>query len=228
MSDPCQPCGDGTNPPALVPPPVGGTRLVTSPASCSPPTSTRECDAVTALKRGLKEYLEQISLDVAGVRVRYVKVLDVWAEPESFAHFPSAVVQPEGDITYDASSLSPNISVKNKTPDGLWLVKYSEVSVALTIESHCSSPEERVQITMMLEDALNPVEWMYGFQLELPHYFNQRAHYEVHNGKMDDTSDQAVRRLRPGVITVAANVSVMRVLELPGLRPVVRLGVERG
>ncbi len=208
---------------------MGLTTLVRTPGQCLVPSGNRETDAVTALKRGLKEYLEQLYVDVAGVRVRYLKVLDVWAEPEGdIAVFPAAVVQSMGDITYDASSFTPVLSLKNKLPDGSWLVKYSEVSVMLTIESHCSSPEERVSINMLLEDAMNPVDWMYGFQLDLPHYYNQRAHFEPLNNKMDDSADQAVRRLRPGIITLMANISVMRVRTLPGLRPVVQLTVEQG
>ena len=224
----CGTCGAELNPPPLVPPPVGGTRLVLTPGECLEPSSNRETDAVTALKRGLKEYLEQIYLNVAGAQVRYQAVLDAWAEPESVATFPSAIVQPIGAATYDASSFSPNVQSKNKLPDGNYLVKYSEVAVQLTIESHCSSPEERVAVTMMLEDALNPVDWMYGFKLDLPHYFNQRAHFEPVTGTMDDSADQAVRRLRPGIVTLNANVSVMRILCRPGLRPVVRLTVEQG
>ncbi len=220
----CDSCG-ALNPPRLVPPPVGETRLITRHEPGPALTSNRETDAITALKRGLKEYLEQVYVDVAGARVRFLAVYDVWAEQEDVATFPSAAVLISGEASYDASSFTPSISASTKTADGQYLTKYSEATVTLGVEMHCSSPEERIAVSMMLEDALNPVDWMYGFRLLLPHYYNQIAVFEPTMTRMEDNAGDAGRGFRPGSVSVSARVSVLRARVLPGLIPSVRLEV---
>lgn len=221
--DPPAPSPDLENPERLVPPPVGGTTLVKRQTEKHVLTSRRECDAETAVRRGLKEYLEQVYVDVNGVRVQYQRVFDVWAESEETAVYPSAVVTTIGDTQWDASNFTPVTNV-TKTADGLYLVKYHEVVFDLVLESHCSSPQERAAIQMLLEDALNPVDWMSGFKLDLPHYFNQRVVYTPILTRFLDSSDLAIRRLRPGTITIQAQVSLLRPRKLPNME--VRTQVE--
>jgi hypothetical protein len=223
-----------------VPPAPGGTKLITV-ANAKPPhlTAIRECDAVTALKRGLKEYLEQVYLDVEGVRVRFQQVHDVWADTDQVAQYPSAVVMAADEATYDYSSFTPvldplrlvsQVVVNGAEPANMrsYLVKYAEVEAKLALEIHCSSPAERVQVQMMLEDALNPVDWMYGFKLDLPHYFNQRAVYEPMTSQMLDSEGDARRRWRPGTVFLAGQVSLLRVRALPQFQPLAQVTVIEG
>lgn len=219
------------SPEVLVPPAPGPTRLVRTPEQPKlRRTANRECDAVTALKRGLREYLEQVHLDVYGVRVRFERVLEVWAESDEVAVYPAAVVQARDEATYDSSSFTPQMDVvplDGPVVDGVrtYLVKYSELTVPLCIEIHTSSPEERSQIGMLLEDALNPVDWMYGFKLDLPHYFGQRVVYEPVTAQQLDSEENARRRWRPGTVFLTGQISVVRSRVLPGLTPVVRVEV---
>lgn len=222
------------SPSVLVPPPPGPTSLVKSPNDPTQAlTANRECDAVTALKRGLKEYLEQVSLNVLGQRVRFQAVHDVWAETDQVAKFPSAVVQSVGEATYDYASFAPVLDPARIVTFGAepaqkrtYLVKYAEVVVQLALETHCSTPEERVSVAMMLEDALNPVDWMYGFKLVLPHYFNQVAVFEPATTQMLDTEADARRRWRPGTVLLAGQISVFRTRSLPALQPRVVVEVD--
>ena len=213
--------------PLLVPPALGGTVLITS-ATEPPPklTANRETDAVTALKRGLKEYLEQVHLDVAGVRIRFQQVHDVWADTDQFAQVPSAAIMAAGEAAYDYHSLTPVLDpklvvVNGAEPDDTksYLIKYAEVTVTLVVELYCSSPGERVGVSMMLEDALNPVDWMYGFKLDLPHYYNQRVVFEPMSTQMLDSEGDARRRWRPGSIMLGGQVSLFRVRSLPKFQP---------
>ncbi len=207
------------SPPILVPPAQGPTRLVRTPEQPKlRRTANRECDAVTALKRGLREYLEQVHLDVYGVRVRFERVLEVWAESDEVAVYPTAVVQARDEATYDSSSFTPQLDVEpleGPTVDGLrtYLVKYSELAVPLCVEIHTSSPEERSQIGML------------GFKLDLPHYFGQRVVYEPVTAQQLDSDDNARRRWRPGTVFLTGQISVVRSRVLPGLTPVVRVEV---
>lgn len=220
----------------LVPPAPGGSKLVTL-ASAKPPhlTANRECDAVTALKRGLKEYLEQVYLDFEGVRVRFLQVHDVWADTDQVAQYPSAVVMAADEANYDYSSFTPVLNPAHLVVNGAepastktYLVKYAEVEVKLALEIHCSSPSERVQVQMMLEDALNPVDWMYGFKLDLPHYFNQRAVFAPMTTQMSDSEGDARRRWRPGTIFLAGQISLIRPRSLPKFQPKVDVTVIDG
>lgn len=222
--------------PLLVPPPFGGTRLVTL-AKEPPPvyTDVREVDAVTALKRGLKEYLEQVYLDVAGERVRFQQVHDVWADTDQIATYPSAAIMAADQAEYDYSSFTPVLNPKlvvvhgpEPTDTKSYLVKYAEVSVRLVIEVHCSSPAERVACAMMLEDALNPVDWMYGFKLDLPHYYNQRAVFEPVTAQMLDAEGDARRRWRQGTVFLMGQISLLRVRSLPLFQPKTEVEVVDG
>jgi hypothetical protein len=218
----------------LVPPIPGEATLVTR-ASAEPPvlTARRDCDAVTALKRGLKDYLEQVFIDVAGARVRFQKVNSTWAEPEEKAVYPAAAILVGGEAEYDYSSLTPSLDPKRKVilgtePAGMssYLIKYAEVTVDLIIQVFTSSPEERIQVAMLLEDALNPVDWMYGFKIDLPFYFNQRAVYEPVTTQFLDSEEDARKRYRPGSLALKGQVSLLRVRSLPRLDPRASVVVE--
>lgn len=212
--------------PVLVPQPPGATALITRPDDKQALTARRDCDAVTAVKRGLREYLEQVYLDVLGVRVRFARVLEVWAESDQAAVYPAAVVMARDEATYEEGPLTPVLVTTPVTsgpsvPANLhtYLVAYSEVSVPLVIEVHATSPEERVQCSMILEDALNPVDWSHGFRLRLPHYFNQVATYEPVTTQQLDSEDNARRRWRPGSVMLTAKVTLFRPRALPTFQP---------
>jgi hypothetical protein len=219
--------------PIVVPPPPGETTLISRAGSPPPKLSARrDCDAVTALKRGLREYLEQIYLDVDGVRVRFQKVHESHADVEDVATFPSAAVLSVGEATYDYSSLTPVLDPVRQVVNGAepadrktYLVKYAEVTTTLAIEIYCSSPEERISVSMLLEDALNPVDWMCGFMLDLPHYFGQRVRFDPATTQFLDSEDTARRRWRPGTVMIAGQVSLFRARALPALIPLAQVEV---
>jgi hypothetical protein len=81
---------------------------------------------------------------------------------------------------------------------------------------------------MLLEDALNPVDWMYGFKLQLPHYFNQIAVFEPMKTQMLDSEDNSRKRWRPGSVFLTARASVVRTRSLPGLQPLASIEVTDG
>jgi len=184
----------------------------------------READAVTALRRGLAEYLSQVQLDVSGEVVQFARMLEVWSDSDTPADYPSAVVQIAGEADYDASSFTPNVDPTDRLPTGEYLVKHSEVTVLLQVEAHCSSPGQRVGVAMLLEDAVNPVSWMHGFRLDLPFYYGQRAEYQVTAADFRDDAGTARHELRPLTLTVEARISQVRVRRLPILQ--VKLDVQ--
>lgn len=218
------------SPPLLVPPPAGRSRLITRRDEPAPVyTGVRECDVVTAAKRGLREYLEQAHLDFYGQRVRFQRVTEQWGESDETMVLPAACIQARDEATYDTGSMQPRVISDpvgiNSDGTNQYLVRYCEVVVPLVIEIHTSSPEERSQVSMLLEDALNPVDWMYGFKIDLPHYFGQRCVFDPVKTQQLDSEDSARRRWRPGSVLLTAQLSLVRVRSLPTFTPLVSVGV---
>ncbi len=112
------------NPPRQ--PPKGRSCLITKPSKSQLLTSNRETDARTALKRGLKEYLETLSFTAPGGRtVAFERVVDVWADHEVKVVFPSAIVYSIGEGSYDASGFTPSVSTRCVTEDGFFISKFA-------------------------------------------------------------------------------------------------------
>lgn len=202
-------------------------RLISRPNDPQTYINHREVDARTAIKRGLKEYLQQLSIDlVGGRRAVFQKVFDVWAEPEDNIDFPSAIVYSTSEGNYDSSSLVPTAQSALQVVGNTLLVKTSEFLIDLKVEVWCTDPEQRLGIVTMLEDALNPLDWMYGFSLELPFYFNQRSKYELIGNTYLDTETDGFRRDRIATMTVRSSVPVIRPHVKRTVRPRLELTVE--
>lgn len=178
-------------------------------------TAARECDAHTALARGLAEYLGQQSTTIQG-RVLQLNTYSAWAEPEDSARYPALTVG-AGRGEY----------VRGFTPDGMMtldgdlrLAVITEFTQTLTLEMWANDPRERSYLTAMVEEALNPVDWMYGVRLVLPFYHGTTATYELIANTYMDSAEDAMARFRKVEFTVEANVTVYRLTSLPSTKPV--------
>lgn len=210
------PPAEVTNPELSTVPPI--SCLITNRRQKQVLTSVRETDARTALKRGLAEYLKTLRFTALGGReVKFERVYDVWPDHEAKAVYPSAVVYSVGDGTYDASSFTPTVSTRCATNDGFFLSKYAEYAVDLRVEYWSNDPEERIALTMMLEDALNPVDWMGGAKIELPHYHSQFSIYELKSNNFPDSEATVLSRNRKAYFTVAGQVSAVRCVSIQRL-----------
>jgi len=201
-------------PPDVIPP-AGKTRLVEQRGLDYPLSLYRESDTRTALARGVKEYLEQLELPWPGGRTeRFRQVFDTWAEPEDNLIYPCACVYASGRTVYGNqgskdSPMSPDVF----TVDGYQVARTTEVVVQLMVEMWAQDPQQREVLMALAEDAMNPVEWMYGFHLVLPHYHGVVASYAaIDSGYLDDEGD-AARRYRKGTFVVEARMAQLRVLE---------------
>lgn len=214
----------------ILPPIVNAVRarLITNSSEPEVPTSERETDARTALTRGLCDYIEQLSITTLDARVlRLQRVKESWAEPEERVVYPYAVVSViSGD--YDASKFTPSVSSNNrlKLPDGRFIVSPCDYVAEMQLDIWSTDPVERMALAAMLEDALlAPVDFMYGFRLELPYYFNQRATYTVTAQTYLDAADEAMRRYRVARFNVTGVVPVNRLVNYPVLSDI-RLRLE--
>lgn len=212
---------------ALVPPPSAPARLVGA-GEKQILTLNRETDARTAVTRGLAEYLRGLSITAEGGRLcRFVEVFENWAEPEEVAKYPSAVIYATEGGTYDASTLTPKtLEVPGTTQ---YIREISELMQPLMLEVWSTDPMERMALVAMLEDALDPHEYMTGLRLALPHYHNQRATFEKMNMTYDDSIELAQRRWRRAIFSLNANVTQLRVVgTIPKLNARLDLQVAEG
>ena len=199
--------------------------LIRSPkeAAAFVPSGLRETDARTALKRGLANYLMSLPVFIHPAHQREVqlrKIYDVWPDQEEKAAYPSATVYSTLPHPYEASSFTPVIDPACKIDAVTYLVKTAEVSFDLTIDILTTDPEERICFGMQMEDALSPVDWMSGFQLELPHYHNLRGVYQLMEGNYPDDEPSVFSRNRHLTYKLKAQVPVVRLQKLTPLTEV--------
>jgi hypothetical protein len=206
-----------TIPPSLLPVRTG-TRVILDPGDKPVYSIVQETDARTAIARGLKEYIEQLEWNAYGGRLlRFKHVYDTWPQSEEKAEYPSAAVAAVGKGNYDASRLTPG--AYESTVEGKALIKTSEMTIDVQLGIWATDTKERMWLVAMLEDKLSPTDFMYGLRLELPHYFGARATYEPFDMAYDDSPENAMKRSRLATITLHGAMSVLRLAQLPGMRP---------
>jgi len=214
----------------LVPPLIVETRLRKYPLTADLIlTARQETDARTAITRGLAEYTSQVRGIAAGGReLLFAAVFDTWADFEDSAEYPSAVVMVPEDITYSDARLTPEVNGQRfPLPDGRSIIVGAELEFDAAVEVWCTDTEERAMLVAALEEAYNPVDWMYGFNLELPHYFGTSARFELKALRYDDSDEDAMKRYRRAVLTLGCGVPVIRLSRFPDALPAadVRVGL---
>lgn len=193
------------------------------------PTVNRECSAVRASCRALAEYLETLRFPVSGgLAQSFAVVRDLRAEPEDLAKYPGACVFPEGEPQYgtEEGSLHPIYDESGTLVDGTQLFLMGEIKADLQVHVWTNEVEHREYVLMMLEDAMAPVEWMSGFFLEMPHYHNLRASYQLMSMGYEDVDSDNQRRYRKCTLRVQACCPYARIFDLARIRP--RADVEVG
>jgi len=194
------------------------TALVRDPNFRPQLTAVRDTDVHTAMARGLAEYLSQQQIDIGG-RLLRLTTFSTWAEPEEKVSYPAAGVGASSG-KYDRS-FTPKLL--GTIADEARIFGYSEFTQELTIELWATDPKERLYLVAMIEEALNPVDWMYGMRLVLPFYHNTTATYELKDSQYMDSADDAMKKYRKATFTVAGNVQALRLLKLPTAKPRLRL-----
>jgi len=184
------------------------TELVVDPNYAIDFTGRRETDCWGALARGLAEYVSQLRMDwPGGSSVRLLEVFEGWAEPETFSTYPSAAVYSESPGVYDADSFS---TIREVLPDGRSLQRVSEFNQSYMLDVWCTQPHERTALVAMLEDSFDPVDWMAGFRLRLPHYHNAVGTYLAESVTIADSASNAGRRWRLASFSITASVPQIR------------------
>jgi hypothetical protein len=203
-------------------PPNGRAFLVNQRTPPIVHNGVQECDARLALCRGLAEYISDLAYEAQGGRkVKFKQVTEEWAEPEETAAYPSARVGLKGPGVYEARSLTPSLDVKERVPmpDGRYLIVPCDFVTDLGVEIWANDPEERSALISALERAFLPNSYKFGFDLQLPYYFNCRATYAMKELAIDDDGDLSMKRLRIATITLSARVAFITLFSFPDARP---------
>lgn len=177
-------------------------------------TGYREVDAHTAMARGLAEYLSQQTVEVGGRKLQ-LTTYTTWAEPEDSIRYPSAAIGAASG-SYERGFTPEYVTTLAGTNR---LMAYSEFNQELQIDLWATDPRERSYLMAMIEEALNPVDWMYGMRLVLPFYHNTTATYELVSSQFVDSSDAALAKYRRASISVRCNMTVYRTLSIAGADP---------
>lgn len=181
-------------------------------------TAYRETDAHTALAKGLAEYLGQQSVDINGRKLQ-LTTYTTWAEPEDTVRYPAAAIG--ADMGTYSRGFTP--SYEQTIGGEVRLLAVSEFEQNLQIDLWATDPKERSYLCTMIEEALNPVDWMYGMRLILPFYHNAVGVYEMLSSQYFDTSDDAMAKYRRAIFTVRATLTTYRLLNFPDATPRVQV-----
>jgi hypothetical protein len=216
---------------AVCTPAPGEARLILNAREPMDYNANREEDARTALTRGLAEYCAQLSIAwSAGRKLKFNRTFAQWAEVEDQSTYPTAIAMSDDVATYDAHGFKPTLIVKDEVPlpvgQDLFLAKTSELVIPVTLHVWATDVLERKGLCAMLEDAFSPVEWMFGFRLDLPYYFGQRAEYELQSSSYLDSEEDATRGYRRAQFVLRARVPVTKLVSLPAGRPRIKFEVK--
>lgn len=188
----------------------------------------RECSASRAPVRALADYLTTVRFGSnTGTIDKFRFVRDGKADPEDLAKYPAACVYVEGEVKYGAEdgSLEP-VYTEDLKDNHAKLFLAGEVQSTLLIHSWTNEDEHRETVLSALEDALSPVEWMSGFQLDMPHYYGCRASYQLMSMTFEDQMDDLQRRYRKCSALVMCRSPYARVFSLKPILPRFSLEVQ--
>ena len=193
--------------------------LVRDPRTMVMLTEYRDTDTHTAMARGLAEYLSQQSIEIGGRRLQ-LTTYTTWAEPEANVTYPAAAIGPIEAGAYERSFVPSLVQTINGERR---LIAFSEFSQTLQIDVWATDPRERSYLSAMVEEALNPVDWMYGMRLILPFYHSATAVYEMLSSQYVDSSDDAMAKYRRTQFAVKATTTAYRLLDFPSAEPRLQL-----
>lgn len=183
------------------------------------PTNVRTTDATSALTRGIAEYVWSVQQQSQG-QYQFVASFDAWAEAEDIREdYPAFVAYTnDNEGNYDPANLSQRVTGV-RFADGTYEVGSASLDIMVNCEIWATDPEMRKAMVLQLEEAFNPGE-IYGFHLELPHYFNQRASFALLKTTYLGRAPEAMQRFVNARMILAASVPVTRVLGFAELQTV--------
>ena len=194
--------------------------LVTEPTIKAAPSRYRKNSAVKSPVISLANYLSEVTFPIDGQKhTKFALVKAMKADPEDLAEYPSIGIYPEGEVQYGAEDGVFDKQVVHDEEGEFALLLAGDLRIDLSLHVWTNDEGVREQALTCLEDALNPVEWMPGFMLEMPHYYGQRAEYQLLTVAYEDIQADNERRYKKLNARVRATCPYVRGVVLPRFNP---------
>lgn len=193
----------------------GETKLVWDPSFPEKLTMRYDTDCRSSMALALRDYFLGLHTNIKGRRLGFKQGYEHWADPEDESEFPSFCVYTEVEGLYDNSNFTPRGWKRIEGTDESWGLVCTDFSQQYMIDVWCSGIEERIAITKMMEDAFFPVDWMFGFRLEMPYFYNNRATFEPMGVNYIDNEGGAKTRIRKVQFRIMGLTTMIKVLKKP-------------
>jgi hypothetical protein len=187
-----------------------GTYLVTDRREAQTLVARADHDALTALRRGMAEYLlHYMHADIAGREVTLESVLWGWADFELRGRFPAAYVTHAGEVRYDATTTSRGSSFKGADAGKTRLDVVADLTATIEVHLYAKDPVQRMALVRALERAVYPADWLDGLRLRLAYYHQAFARYDLQTVIYEDSTEDAQQLLRQATVTFTASVPLV-------------------
>lgn len=196
-------------------------RLITNVSDQQVMSMFSESDVKTAIARGLRDYITELDIHWPGGRhFRFIDVMVSTADTEVFAKFPSASVFGETEGEFEDMQCAPAIVQVDDPRDRRYVRVLSNYTMPIEVTVWATDKNERTALCAMLDNAFDPVDWMSGFRLELPFYFNARATYLCERSEyMEDEDDTQKRRRKAKYYLTGTCPKIVPIGPLPNAHP---------
>jgi len=187
------------------------TALVTDRREAQQLTARADHDALTALRRGLAEYLlTAMQPDTpTGREVQLESVLWGWASFEQRGRFPAAYVGHEGAVVYRTTTTARGSSFRRADAGLPRLDVVADVTAALQVVVYAKDTAQRSALVMAAEQAMYPVDWLDGARVRLDCYHGAFATYDLTSVLYDDSTDAAQEAFYRAILTVNASLPLV-------------------
>ena len=187
-----------------------GTYLVSDRREAQALTPRADHDALTALRRGMAEYLLQaMDTDIGAREVQLQSVLWGWAEFEHRGAFPAAYVTHAGEVRYETTTTSRGSGFAARDAGKVRLDVVADLTATLEVHLYAKDPVQRMALVRGLERAVYPEDWLDGLRLRLAYYHDAFARYDLQTVTYEDSAEDAQQMFRRAVVTFTASVPLV-------------------
>lgn len=187
-----------------------GTTLVTDRSDAQALNALAEHDALTALRRGLAEYmLEALKADTGGRPIRLESVLWGWADFERRGQFPAAYISTSGETNYAKTATARGSGFARAQAGVERLDIVADVATTLEVRLYCKDEAQRAALVHAVEAASFPVDWLDSIRVRLAYYHGAFASYDLASISYEDSPEDAAAMLRVAAATFRATVPLV-------------------
>ncbi len=187
-----------------------GTKLVSSPREAQQLTANSSHDALTALRRGLAEYLLHHMPRSIGARdITLESVMWGWATFETRGRFPAAYVSQRGDVQYASTTTARGSSFRADQAGKPRLDVVADVTATMEVHIYAKDSVQRMALVRGVESAFYPEAWLDGLRLKLDFYHDAFASYALESVSYDDSVEDAQEAYRRAVVTCSASLPLV-------------------